>query len=148
VVDVKITTRRQNQAMSERTTLQRAIRGAMEGAATGLAVASVRAGVKLYRDGAPDLGTHFPEIVAYFATTIICTGYIFAIGRMIADGIAGSLLGAAIIALSGILAGSLVAYDSTEIPYPIIVGGACGALVGAPLGASIHRYIAKPRNSE
>ena len=74
----------------QRTTLQRAIRGAMEGAATGLAVASVRTGVAIYRKGVPnDLGTHFPEIVAYFAVTIMCCAYIFAIGRTIADGIAG-----------------------------------------------------------
>ena len=134
--------------MSEKTTSQRAIRGAMEGAATGLAVASVRAGVALYREP-NDLGTHLPEIVRFFAVIIICCGYIFAIGRTIADGIAGSLLGATIIAFSGILiTGSLVSYDPTGIPYPIIVAGACGALVGAPFGASIHRYIAKPRKSE
>lgn len=118
----------------------------MEGAATGLAVASVCAGVALYRDGVPsDLGTHIPEIVAYFGATITVFGYIFAIGRTIADGIAGSLLGAAIIGVSGIVAGSLV---STEVPYPIFVGGAFGALIGAPLGASIHRYIAKPSKTE
>ena len=135
--------------MTEASMPQRAIRGAAEGAATGLAVAVVRASITLYRKGGPeDLGSVIPELVGFFLVNVLCCAYIFAVGRVIADGIVGSLLGAAILGVSGIFVGTVVPYDPTGVPYPMILGAAIGALIGSPLGASIHQKLNKPNTSK
>lgn len=120
----------------------RALRGMAEGAATGFTVAVVRTGIALYRKGVPEnIGSIIPELVAYFLVAVCVCAYIFAIGRTIADGISGSLLGGAVLAISSIPVGVKFAYDPTGPPYPLIFGVGAGILIGSPVGALIHQRV-------
>ncbi len=132
--------------MSKLSVGQRARRGAMEGAATGLAVALVRAGLKLFRDGFDDdWATQLPAIGGYFAFVIVGSAYLFAIGRVIADGVFGSIIGATIVGVCGLFVGTSFSSDPFGPPYPMLVAGVAGAVVGAPLGALIQQKVFQGR---
>ena len=136
-------------SMTQKTARKRALGGALEGAATGLIVGLARVGIALYRKGLPEqFSSLIPELAGLFFVTVLGCGYVFASGRAIADGLAGSLLGAAILGVCGAFVGSLVPFDVTGTPIPILAGAAAGLLVGSPVGATIHRRLLKSFTGE
>ena len=105
--------------------------------------------MRLYRRGIPDdLVAMIPELIAFFLVCILCCAYIHAVGRAIADGIAGSLLGATILGISGIFVGLMIPYDPTGAPFPMLIGGAAGGMIGSPLGASVHRKFNNSKGTD
>lgn len=126
---------------------QRALRGACEGAGIGLVVAILRAGLKLARDGVPaDLGSHVPELVVYIGVHVIVTAYVVSAGRLIANGLAGALLGTALLAIGGAAIGGSLPADVPADANSVLVGAALGVLIGAPAGAGIQRAMSKRRS--
>ena len=115
----------------------------------GFVVAGIRMGVRIVREGLPDdLGAHIPEIFTYLAVYVVAGGYVFAVGRGIAEGLTGSFLGGLGFALLGIFAGTRIGYDATGVPYPLLIGASLGLLAGAPLGAAVQRSLTPPRRPD
>lgn len=128
---------------------RRFLHGAVEGALIGLVVALIRSGLRLYSEGLPDqLASHAWGIIGYFAINIVACAYIFAMGRAIADGIFGSLIGASLLAFAGLFAGLSLLDRPSDFPYSVAAGAAVGCLLGAPLGAWVSQRFRPPKQTE
>lgn len=128
--------------MATRSRLQAFLSGVLEGFVIGLIIALVRISLKLARTGLPEQpATVLPELIIYLGGYAVLAGYAFGMGRLIADSVWGALGGAAVLAVVGILAGTLVPYDSAEAPFPLVGGAVLGLLLGPPAGAALQKRI-------